>query len=319
MNSIYGNSNVSTGYSGSIVDYIYTDEIEDKLSNVRVKINLETNPGLTQSLSHLLINLKSPNGKIINVKGLGTGYNDIYLNNTIFTGTQSTDFSLGSPLYEGVFNFAGDTVIDNNATINTISSSGLKGINNITVNGDVTNYLPSGQVFTFTYNTDPYFQTINPKSWTGKVSTSTYNSTTNKTTIVPNFISGFPPIIGPVSGLPANNINNQKVSAKLGGATTDKVKDLFLNTTKGYWEVYIKTFNGLNVKINDLKLEFCYSDKVGAQLNKPIENGFDTGLRIVSNFTNANWKTGIWTNGIFESGLYETGIWYDGIFKGTWG
>ena len=68
-----------------------------------------------------------------------------------------------------------------------------------------------------------------------------------------------------------------------------------------------------------MKLEFCYSDKIGAQLNYPIKNGFDTGLRVVSNFTNANWKTGIWSNGIFESGLFETGIWYDGIFKGTWG
>jgi subtilisin-like proprotein convertase family protein len=321
LNSVYGNSNISTGYSGSIVDYIYTDEIENKLSNVRVKINLETNPGLTQSLSHLLINLKAPNGKIINVKGLGTGYNDIYLNNTIFSGTQSTDFILGSPLYEGVFKFAGDTVLDNNATINTINYSNNKIINSITVNGDVTNYLSGGEIFTFTYNTAPYFQTVNPKSWTGKVSTSTYNSITNKTTIVPNFIStspGFSPIIGPVAGLQANNMNNQIVSTQF-GATTNKVTDLFLNTTKGYWEIYIKTFDGLDVKINDLKLEFCYSDKVGAQLNKPIENGFDTGLRIVSNFTNANWKTGIWTNGIFESGLYETGIWYDGIFKGTWG
>jgi subtilisin-like proprotein convertase family protein len=219
-NSIYGNSNVSTGYSGSLVGYFYSDTIEDKLNNIRVSINLETNPGLTQSLSNLLINLKAPNSSIINVKKLGDGHDDIYLQNTIFTGTQSTQFNLGSPLYNGIFEFSGAT-----------GATGFGG----------------------------YY------------------------------------------------------------VTTDKVEDLFTNTTKGYWEVYIKTFDGLDVKVNDLKLEFCYSDKIGSQLNSPIENGFDTGLRIVSNFTNANWKTGIWTNGIFESGLFETGIWYDGIFKGTWG
>ncbi len=220
VNSIYGNSSISTGYSGSIVEYFYTDEIEDKVNNVRVRINLETNSGLTQSLSHLLINLKAPNGNVINVKKLGVGENDIYLKNTVFTGTQSSEFTLGTPLYDGVYKFSGAT--------------GATGFGTYLV-------------------------------------------------------------------------------------TTDKVEDLLKNTTKGYWEVFIKSFNGLDVKVNDLKLEFCYSDKIGAQLNNPITNGFDTGLRVVSKFTNANWKTGIWTNGIYESGLYEDGIWYDGIFKGTWG
>jgi subtilisin-like proprotein convertase family protein len=248
LNSVYGNSNVSTGYSGSLVDYFYTESIQDKVNNVRVHINLETNPGLTQSLSHLLINLKAPNGNVINVKQLGDGFSDIYLQNTIFTGTQSTDFNLGSPLYNGVFNFSG----------------------NIT---DYGNFVD-----------DPFGHLPIPPAWS-------------------NY---------PFFGNNPLDLDGYYVN-------TDKVEDLFRNTTKGYWEVYIKTFDGLDVKVNDLKLEFCYSDKIGAQLNSPIKNGFDTGLRIVSNFTNANWKTGIWTNGIFESGLYETGIWYDGIFKGTWG
>jgi subtilisin-like proprotein convertase family protein len=220
VNSVYGNSSVSTGYSGSTVEYFYTDEIEESINNVRIKINLQTNPGLTQSLSHLLINLKAPNGNVINVKKLGVAENDIYLQNTIFTGTQSTSFELGSPLYNGVYEFSGAT---------GATGFGL--------------YL----------------------------------------------------------------------------STTDKVEDLLKDTTKGYWEVFIKTVNGLDVKVNDLRLEFCYSDKIGAQLNNPITNGFDTGLRVVSRFINVNWKTGIWTNGIYESGLFENGIWYDGIFKGTWG
>ena len=219
LNSVYGDSNVSTGYSGSLIDYIYTEDISSNVNNVRIKINIETNPGLTQSLSNLLINLKAPNGNIINVKELGVGVDDIYLKDTTFTGISGDDFILGSPLYSGIYQFSG--------------------------------------------------------------------------------------IVGTGSDIYYSNTNN--------------VSDLFSTTTKGYWEIYIKSFNGLDVKINDLKLEFCYSDQIGAQLNSPITNGFDTGLRVVSDFTNANWKTGIWTNGIFESGLYETGIWYDGIFKGTWG
>lgn len=46
--------------------------------------------------------------------------------------------------------------------------------------------------------------------------------------------------------------------------------------------------------------------------------GIDTGLRIVSNFDNLNWKSGIWTNGIYNNGLWEGGIWYNGIFNAIW-
>lgn len=46
-----------------------------------------------------------------------------------------------------------------------------------------------------------------------------------------------------------------------------------------------------------------------------INSDNETGLRIVSRFRSANWKSGIWTNGIYESGLWEGGIWYNGIFK----
>ena len=44
----------------------------------------------------------------------------------------------------------------------------------------------------------------------------------------------------------------------------------------------------------------------------------ETNLRVVSKFTNLNWKSGIWTNGLFDNGLWEGGIWYNGVFSGTW-
>jgi hypothetical protein len=45
------------------------------------------------------------------------------------------------------------------------------------------------------------------------------------------------------------------------------------------------------------------------------DSDHETGLRVVSRFRGANWKSGIWTNGIYESGLWEGGIWYNGVFK----
>ena len=84
----------------------------------------------------------------------------------------------------------------------------------------------------------------------------------------------------------------------------------------GYWEISINCDK--IIKINDVYLEFCYDDQIGAQIGSPSENGFDTGLRIVSHFKNTNWKSGIWENGIFDDGLWESGIWYDGIFNGEW-
>jgi len=44
----------------------------------------------------------------------------------------------------------------------------------------------------------------------------------------------------------------------------------------------------------------------------------DLNLRVVSGFSNCNWKSGIWTNGIYKKGLWEGGIWYNGVFEATW-
>jgi len=45
----------------------------------------------------------------------------------------------------------------------------------------------------------------------------------------------------------------------------------------------------------------------------------DTGLKLVSNFANVDWKNGIWNNGIFNQGTWESGIFINGVFKdGSW-
>jgi len=47
-------------------------------------------------------------------------------------------------------------------------------------------------------------------------------------------------------------------------------------------------------------------------------NNIETGLRVVSHFSESKWKSGLWTNGYFESGNFESGIWYNGVFEGNW-
>ena len=57
---------------------------------------------------------------------------------------------------------------------------------------------------------------------------------------------------------------------------------------------------------------------VATSISSSVAAPVDLNLRIISNFSNCNWKSGIWTNGIYEKGLWEGGIWYNGIFRATW-
>jgi hypothetical protein len=69
---------------------------------------------------------------------------------------------------------------------------------------------------------------------------------------------------------------------------------------------YIEDTNSKKTKI--------YVDK---EINFEVDD-IDTGLKVVSNFINCNWKSGIWNNGVFQNGIFEGGIWYNGIFNGVW-
>lgn len=53
---------------------------------------------------------------------------------------------------------------------------------------------------------------------------------------------------------------------------------------------------------------------VGITIPIPFEKD---KYKVVSEFNNTNWKSGIWTNGVFNSGLWEGGMFYDGIFNGV--
>lgn len=86
----------------------------------------------------------------------------------------------------------------------------------------------------------------------------------------------------------------------------------------GDWTIYVENTSGVNVaSLEDWEIQFGYSDHIGADLGNRTP-AIDTGLRVVSRFRNANWKSGIWSNGYFEDGIFEAGMWYNGIFNGTW-
>ncbi len=52
----------------------------------------------------------------------------------------------------------------------------------------------------------------------------------------------------------------------------------------------------------------------------PVNTGeIDTGLKLVSRFSNSFFNSGIWFNGVFESGYFNGGMWYMGNFSGNWG
>jgi hypothetical protein len=67
------------------------------------------------------------------------------------------------------------------------------------------------------------------------------------------------------------------------------------------------------------ELQFVGSDEIGSQIGYTINDGFDTGLRVVGKFENADWMTGIWTNGIFDYGNFRSGLWYNGILNADFG
>lgn len=102
------------------------------------------------------------------------------------------------------------------------------------------------------------------------------------------------------------------------GTQSGSLSDLTGNAN-GNWTLSIENTSGVNIgHLYEWEIQFGYSDTIGAQLSDKAP-AIDTGLKIVSNFQYANWKTGIWTNGIFEDGVFESGIWYNGIFNANWG
>jgi hypothetical protein len=101
-------------------------------------------------------------------------------------------------------------VITTTATITTTTVAGQYQINNIQVSGDLTNKIKVGKQIKFSYNTQ-----TGGGNWTGNLTSVSYNSGTNITTITPDF-AGFTPIVGSVAGgVAPNNTANQSITTYL--------------------------------------------------------------------------------------------------------
>jgi hypothetical protein len=87
-----------------------------------------------------------------------------------------------------------------------------------------------------------------------------------------------------------------------------------LNSPKIY-QILDTTINEVD-NTTELVVDKILSDLYGSGLDTGM---IDTKLKIVSNFENVNWASGVWNNGIFNGGSFLSGIWYNGVFSGTWG
>lgn len=112
--------------------------------------------------------------------------------------------NISPDLNEGIY------VVTTVATINTTVVAGQYTITTIEVAGDLTDKIKVGKQIKFSYNTQ-----LGGGNWTGNLTSVSYNSGTNKTTITPDF-AGFSPIVGSVSGGAApNNTTNQSITTFL--------------------------------------------------------------------------------------------------------
>ena len=79
-------------------------------------------------------------------------------------------------------------------------------------------------------------------------------------------------------------------------------------------EINDQTALFLNYRLSTLGVQGFYASSTYA-VGGDFDN-VDLGLRVVSHFKDAYWKSGLWTNGIFDGNKFDQGIWYNGIFDG---
>jgi subtilisin-like proprotein convertase family protein len=354
----------------------------DKTNEIRVKINL-----VNQNIGDLTINLKSPNGEVINIKQYGVGGvsseptydivtpwkpnpNTKFVDSVFTTNDAGRINDSGSP-YSGVFQMDKTLGVGSGAYISTSldyqsltdSQNGVKGNwtlyikdenkdiitthNNSTVVG--INH-SAGNSVTVRYNEigDRLDVTIlGSEIWAKNIRKGDVvsldllrNDGSFAITNIDN--SGLPKehtldtFVEEVYGNGSPPYTNQKplgvapfvTKIRLSATASATIESTFIGPANDpafgkprycFGNIRIKSNPNPENKLIDWEIQFVNDSDVGAQIGYTRSNGFDTGLRVVSRFRNANWKTGIWTNGLFDSGLFEGGIWYNGVFKGTWG
>ena len=299
-------------------------------SEIRVKLNLTNN-----NIGDLIINLKAPNGNVVNVKDYGLGGTmsvkpviasdpwDVNPNSsmvdTIFTTTYSTNnFGTASSPYTYVYEMSKTIKVGPSASSFESSFTGIDISNLLNVDGGV---YGTWSLYVKDMHSDVVINDNSSKySINGSKTSVLINGKgyyTDRIRIGDNVVisqnSSSSPTFSNIETTVTNmQVNGYGLYLEMGATSSSNVVDNSCDL------VFSSNPNKNNVLL-DWELEFVNNHEVGAQIGYKIEDGFDMGLRVVSKFKNVNWKSGIWTNGIYDNGIFEGGIWYNGIFNGDWG
>ena len=316
------------------VSYSTTD-----IKYIRVKVNL-TN----KRISDLTISVKAPNGQVMNLLIPGVGSQSSFIKSTndslvdtIFTTERIPEPTFVSPqtgLYPasmalGLFG----------ANLPASSINNIDGLSNYdgTVNGVWSIYVKDNYVFwpglaatvgVLKYNAigeQMRLTNLPPIDFDkirvgDRISISTGflypnlettiegkigNSAVNALVLAATASSDYVPFFTTLSGNPALSDPTSPFYGKF----------VYTGTLNAYVSSNPDPYN----KLIDWEIQFLNDREVGASVGFPKKDGIETGLRVVSDFKNVEWKSGIWTNGLFESGDFRSGIFLNGVFKGKWG
>jgi photosystem II stability/assembly factor-like uncharacterized protein len=292
----------------------------------------------SSGIGGLRMSLRSPSGQTIGLKGFNEGNDDTNMIDTIFSYNQNLpELYTGKPIYEGEFKM-------NLATQSLSPAPGQLRLNSTRLflssslsNGRVSQYVVPGTIIYAMLTTTTAGVVSYYEKYLGVAKTVSLNSITLESVVDTTPFVGVGTTTGTAS-FAINTFYNWRIDKYLANCdlleSTDMSKRSLISknnfadfsnlvgTTQyanGDWTLAIENTSGVNKgMLYDWEIQFGYSDVIGAQLYNKVP-AIDTGLKIVSNFQNANWKTGIWTNGIFDEGVFESGIWYNGVFNGSWG
>ena len=230
-------------------------------------------------LSQLIINLKSPNGKVINIKSEGTGSSNNLLSNTIFTTSEEyLNIDSGSPHYTGKFKIDNNIGIDGALPPNKISNTSnlsdlIDATNGINGNWYVVILLKDllldnpPAAYTFNYNIDATIKFI------------TEDKTILKTT-------------------QNDAIWNDGIFK--GGQFIDSA----------VWKNGI--FNGGKFISTYGSLESGSYSVIGTKESHTWQNGIFNGGEFGNGSTGSN---STWYNGEFNYGLFKGRVWSNGVFR----
>ena len=326
---------------GMVYEYRVTGLSADKYYYFRV---LEVK---SSGIGGLRINLTSPNGQTIGLKEFNQGNDDTNMIDTVFSYDQSLpNLNSGKPIYEGDFKMnlgtqsdlvtLGKLRVSSSRLILTSSpvvppavpalflksgvmpGSKIYAMRTIIVSGSPITYEKYlGVVRTVSNSTISLVSAADTSPFVrpGSTATASFATGTDYEYRVDKYLAKCDQLTSEdlyvASLISKNNIMPSYTNfANLVGTT---------QYANGDWTLSIENTSGVNIgRLHNWEIQFGYSDVLGAQLYDKTA-AIDSGLRIVSRFNNANWKTGIWTNGVFNEGVFETGIWYNGVFNGTWG